>query len=157
MQTRTWLRLAMAGSLTCALAAGAETPTTAAPETSREGAVASPTEAAATAASPNATTDAVVVVRDPETGALRAPTATEAAALRLGMDPLAESDAGLTPTFRAGGGRSLVLGDRFMTTSVLNRVAPGADDKTCADDPKAVENALATAPAEASEVDRDDQ
>lgn len=160
MQKRTWLRLAMAGSLTCALAAGAETETTqAAPETTQEGA-AIPAEATEAAPSQEATAtlDGLVVVRDPETGALRAPTAAEAAALRLGMDPLAESDAGLTPTYRADGGMSLVLGDRFLVTSVVHRNAAGALDRhSCADDPQGVERALANEPAPAAEVNRDDQ
>lgn len=95
----------------------------------------------------------LVMVRDAETGELRAPTAEEAAAMELGLDPLSHSDAGLTPIFRDHGGVSVVLDGRFQSTSVLQRDADGQDRHVCSSGPADTVRALEADTEE--EVDHD--
>jgi hypothetical protein len=124
-------------------------------ETSNETSTETPTEAT-TVATPTPQASSLVVVRDPETGAFRAPTAEEAAAMNLDLEPLARSDAGLRQIFRDHGGVSVVLDGRFQNTSVVHRNADGEVTRhTCATAGEATGRTLETGAEE--EVTRDDR
>ena len=79
--------------------------------------------------------DAQRVVRDPETGALRAPTAEEAAALqnltaRRALQ-LRAAPAAPLQKFHASGARGVRLTDEFMSYSVMVRQADGTLAEQC--------------------------
>lgn len=73
--------------------------------------------------------EGMTVVRDPQTGKLRAPTAAEVRALRAGV--LQPSMAPVVPapppksTTRADGTRAINLGERSLVFSVMTRSADG--------------------------------
>jgi len=76
----------------------------------------------------------LMVVRDAETGKLRAPTAEEWQVLATSFDPLNRSDAGLVERHYPDGHVSVVLDGRFQSMTLLRRdAATGEIDPTCTD------------------------
>lgn len=76
----------------------------------------------------------LTVVRDAETGKLRAPTAEEWQVLATSFDPLNRSDAGLVERHYPDGHVSVVLDGRFQSMTLLRRDAvTGEIDPTCTD------------------------
>ncbi len=74
----------------------------------------------------------MVVVRDPQTGELRAPTAAELQALRAAQRPSpAQQPTQSKSVVRPDGTRSLNLGERGMTYTTLTRNADGKLVEQC--------------------------
>lgn len=105
----------------------------------------------------------MVVVRDADTGALRAPTPAEAAALRPRASAPATAAAAPAPKMLVGPGgrRSVQLGERHMVYSVVTRDADGKLAGQClhgahraADAPKGAPNHEADKPEEHSHGNR---
>jgi len=93
----------------------------------------------------------MVVVRDPKTGEMRAPTADELRALRAGQGQAQAQTAPQTlqPTVRPDGTRSLKLGERGIVYTVVQRGADGKLVEHCVNNPAAAGQAgTATAPAQ---------
>lgn len=93
---------------------------------------------AAQATEPAATTEGAAglsVARDADTGALRAPTAAEAAKLQALSARKAAGRVAVAPLARShvGGARSVRLTDEFATYSVAVRKAGGAVGTQCVD------------------------
>jgi hypothetical protein len=98
--------------------------------------------------------DGMVVVRDAQTGKLRAPTPDEAKALAArapaaGLAPARDPGASL----RRDGARGVRLGERTMVYDVVTRGADGRLSSRCVHGEEAAADALApsTAPANAHE------
>lgn len=78
----------------------------------------------------------LVVVRDAETGELRAPTAEEWQALATSFDPLNRSDAGLVERHYPDGRVSVLLEGRFQSMTLFRRdAATGEIDPICTNNP----------------------
>jgi hypothetical protein len=91
--------------------------------------------------------DGMVVVRDPQTGQLRAPTPQEARALRATTPAAAGDDAARTArepsvATRRDGARGVRLGDRTMVYEVVTRGADGTLSTQCVHGDKAAHDAL---------------
>lgn len=93
-----------------------------------------------------ASTHNMTVVRDAETGQLRAPTAAEISALQLRAARTSTLRTGPTATtqqkFHASGARGVRLTDAFMSQSVAVRRADGTVDATCVHTQDAADAAL---------------
>lgn len=77
----------------------------------------------------------LMVVRDAQTGKLRAPTAEEWQVLATSFDPLNRSDAGLVERHYPDGRVSVLLEGRFQSMTLLRRdAATGEIDQTCTSD-----------------------
>ena len=77
----------------------------------------------------------LAVVRDAETGRLRAPTAEEWQSIGSSLDPLNRSDAGLVKRHHPDGRVSVVLQGRFQSTTLVRREpTTGAIAPTCTHD-----------------------
>lgn len=116
-------------------------------------ALASPTAAAQeaqreSAPSPSPSQQGMVVVRDAETGQLRAPTSAEARALHPRTNASAAREAAPAPRIiiGPGGGRSVQLGERQMVYSVVTRDAEGKLAEQCVHGEHAAERAVHGAP-----------
>ncbi|UVW30191.1 post-PEP-CTERM-1 domain-containing protein [Massilia sp. H6] len=86
----------------------------------------------------------MVVVRDPETGQLRAPTPLEARALRPRTSAAAAAAAPPRMVVGPGGRRSVRLGERHMVYSVVTRDANGKLSDRCIHGEHAAGQALTT-------------
>lgn len=90
--------------------------------------------------------DRLVVVRDPETGKLRAPTAADLEALGARASRQAEVRIGAAAAplqkAHASGARGARLTDEFMSYSVVTRAADGRLVKQCVDGAQNVPAAL---------------
>ena len=76
--------------------------------------------------------DGMTVVRDPQTGKLRAPTAAELRAMRGTVEqPSMVAPEPLKSTVRADGSRAIDLGERGMVYSVMKRNADGSLAARC--------------------------
>jgi hypothetical protein len=99
------------------------------------GAAALPSQAAAQQANQPATaqSNAMVVVRDGETGKLRAPTGQELETLRLAAQATAmrATPAATQQKFHANGASGVRLTDEFVSTAVAVRNAKGGVDMQC--------------------------
>ncbi|KFI06482.1 hypothetical protein JN27_16090 [Massilia sp. BSC265] len=86
----------------------------------------------------------MVVVRDADTGELRAPTPDEARALHPRTNASAAGAAAPAPKLVTGPGgrRSVQLGERHMVYSVVTRGADGKLDEQCVHGAHAAEHAL---------------
>lgn len=94
----------------------------------------------------------LVAVRDAETGAMRAPTAAEWEKLKVSIDPLYRSDAGLEEIYYEDGSVGMILGDRYMSMMLVQRGADGKLAPTCTHDAQVATDILtgtSVAPAEA--------
>lgn len=93
-----------------------------------------------------ASTDQMTVVRDAETGQLRAPTTAEIDALQLKAGRNTSLRAGPAATalqkFHRSGARGLRLTDEFMSQSVAVRRADGTLDQNCVHSKDAADAAL---------------
>lgn len=93
-----------------------------------------------------ASVNQMTVVRDAETGKLRAPTAAEIGALQLKAARTTSLRAGPAATtqqkFHSSGARGARLTDAFMSQSVAVRRADGLIDATCVHNQEAAEAAL---------------
>ena len=93
-----------------------------------------------------ASADNMTVVRDAETGKLRAPTAAEISALQLRAEKSTSLRVGGPATtqqkFHATGARGARLTDAFMSQSVAVRRADGSIDAACVHNQEAVDAAL---------------
>lgn len=88
--------------------------------------------------------EGMVVVRDADTGELRAPTAEEARALHPRTNASAAGTAAPAPKMiiGPGGRRSVQLGERHMVYSVVTRGADGKLEEQCVHGAHAAEHAL---------------
>lgn len=92
----------------------------------------------------------MVVVRDPVTGELRAPTPAESRALRL-RNPDMQPDTSSAPVSRrADGSRKAHLGTRRQVSAVLTRDADGKPVMHCVQSEAALDAVLQRAPAAAA-------
>jgi len=82
------------------------------------------------AALPAGAQQGATVVRDKETGQLRAPTPAELKALQA-RNPPPPTLAPPVPRLRADGTRSVTLGERGMVYSVATRKADGSVEQQC--------------------------
>lgn len=98
--------------------------------------------------------DRLVVVRDPETGMLRAPTAAELEAMAARASRQAEVRIGAAAApqqkAHASGARGVRLTDDFMSYAVVTRAADGRLVKQCVDGAQNIPAALDAAPNAAS-------
>lgn len=85
-------------------------------------------EAAQVATTQFGVTQGMVVVKDQESGALRAPTAEEAASFQA---PVQRSKEALPVVRRADGSESMKLDDRYITYSTVERRADGSWSQQC--------------------------
>ena len=88
--------------------------------------------------------EGMVVVRDPQTGRMRAPTADELRALRAKTPAAASLRAGQAPSAvsRPDGARGVRLGERRMVYDVVTRDADGNLTRQCVDGEAGVARAL---------------
>jgi hypothetical protein len=93
------------------------------------------------AATPAAGQQGMVVVRDPQTGALRAPTADEARAL-LGNTAQRKAPAQHVETVGPGGSRKVQLGRSGLVYNVIKRAPDGTLHEQCVDGEHAAHAAL---------------
>lgn len=101
--------------------------------------------------------DGMVVVRDAQTGKLRAPTPDEAKALRA-RTPSASLAPERAPSVvsRPGGARGVRLGERTMVYEVVTRGADGSLSSQCVHGDQAAQDALTRpAPQEHKEHDHE--
>jgi hypothetical protein len=126
------------------------------------GAAALPLQAAAhdqAAATEVVSNDSVVVVRDAETGKLRAPNAAEHAEMQqLKAARAANFRSAPKPTlqrFHPNGARGARLTDEFMSSSVAVLRPDGTLDKQCFDSEEAAQAALQTASVTTSPLKRE--
>lgn len=79
----------------------------------------------------------LTIIRDAETGKLRAPTAEEWQVLAANFDPLNRSDAGLVERHYPDGRVSVLLEGRFQSMTLLRRdAATGEIDPVCTHNPE---------------------
>jgi hypothetical protein len=93
--------------------------------------IAQPADTAAVASS-----DALTVVRDPETGVLRAPTGAEVQAMQLSLKAKTMMQVRVAPAatqqkYHASGARGSRLTDEFMSTAVVVRNPDGSLERQC--------------------------
>ncbi len=120
------------------------------PAAARQAPVLAPVPAPAPAAE-----QGMVVVRDAETGKLRAPTPLEARALQPRMSAAAAAATPPKVVVGPGGRRSVRLGERHMVYSVVTRDSDGKLAEQCVHGPQAADSALAKpAPATKPEEHR---
>lgn len=86
--------------------------------------------------------DGMVVVRDPQTGALRAPTAAEAAALHRQSALQRQAPAQRVESVGPGGSRKVQLGKSALVYSVVTRGADGQLAEQCVNGDAAAHAAL---------------
>ena len=86
--------------------------------------------------------DGMVVVRDAQTGELRAPTAAEAAALHGGASAQRQASAPRVASVGPGGGRKVLLGKSALVYSVATRGADGQLQEQCVNGETAAHAAL---------------
>lgn len=100
----------------------------------------------------------LVMVRDAETGEMRAPTAAEWSKLAVSVDPLFRSDIGLEEMYFEDGTVGVRLGDRFQSMMLTQRSADGQHEPTCTHDAQtAVDVLKGQKVAGKTEEVRDDQ
>ena len=93
----------------------------------------------------------MTVVRDPQTGKLRAPTAAELRAMRSTVQqPSMVAPEPLKSTVRADGSRAIDLGERGMVYSVMTRNADGSLGARCVKGGEAAAHAVDHQPQEAN-------
>ncbi|WP_296943086.1 post-PEP-CTERM-1 domain-containing protein [uncultured Massilia sp.] len=99
--------------------------------------------------------EGMVVVRDPQTGKLRAPTAEEARALRAKTPRDAAIGAARAPQVVAGraGARGVRLGEKSMVYDVVTRDADGKLSSQCVHGAQAAQDALHRPSPDAKEHD----
>ena len=100
----------------------------------------------------------MIVVRDPQTGELRAPTAAESRALAPQGPSASISAKAAAPTAvtHPGGARQVRLGERSLVYSVVTRGADGKLAEHCVQGEKAADKAVhARAPAQQKEPSHD--
>jgi hypothetical protein len=85
----------------------------------------------------------MTVVRDPQTGKLRAPTAAELRALGAVRQPSLEAPHAIQ---RADGTRAITLGERGLVYSVMTRNADGSTARRCIKGSEAATHALEPQP-----------
>lgn len=106
------------------------------------------------AAQTGASGQGVVVVRDAETGQVRAPTAAEMRSLQAPPTAAARSSAARVQSgivAGPGGRRSVQLDERHMVYSVLTRDAGGKHGEQCVKGPDAAQQALSGPATESKE------
>jgi len=88
--------------------------------------------------------EGMVVVRDPQTGRMRAPTADELKALRAQTPASASLRAGQAPraVSRPDGAHGVRLGERHLVYDVVTRAADGTLTRRCVDGEAGVARAL---------------
>lgn len=95
----------------------------------------------------------IIVVRDADTGALRAPTSDEHAAMEADKAARAANfrvaPQATLQRYHASGARGARLTDDFMSTSIARIQADGSIDKQCFDSPGAAQAGMAAASASA--------
>jgi hypothetical protein len=100
--------------------------------------------------------DGMVVVRDPQTGKMRAPTPAELQALRAKTAQagaaLAAAPRAATLAPRSDGSRGVRLGDKTMVYEVVTRGADGKLSSQCVEGADAAQKALANPPAATSDA-----
>lgn len=105
--------------------------------------------------------DAMTVVRDAETGKLRAPTAAEQAALQSQAQARASGNASAMRTapqatqqkFHASGARGARLTDEFVGSAVAVRKPDGGVETQCVDSHGAAKSAVATGHVHANKIE----
>ena len=104
--------------------------------------------------SPTSTADALTVVRDRETGQLRAPTAAEVQNLQRRAEALQAARIGAAPPVaepllrtHASGARSARLTPEFASYSVARKNADGTLDQSCVQGTEAAVKAMSPLPA----------
>lgn len=134
------------GALLLALGTMLASPAMACPDCQAKTAATTPTTAP--------TADALTVVRDRETGALRAPTAAEAANMQRRAEALQAARIGnatpaAEPLLRthAAGARSVRLTAEFASYSVVRKNADGTLDQSCVQGKDAAMQAMSPLPA----------
>lgn len=86
--------------------------------------------------------EGMTVVRDPQTGKLRAPTAAELRAMQSKMPQPSMASPRPQSSVRPDGTRSLNLGDRGMVYSVVTRSPDGKLVRKCIKDGQAASDAV---------------
>lgn len=104
--------------------------------------------------------DGMVVVRDPQTGKMRAPTPAELQALRANAPAgagLAATPRASAPVTRSDGARGVRLGDQTMVYDVVTRGPDGKLSSQCVEGANAAERALVdpAQPTATTEADHD--
>ncbi len=128
-----------------ALSAGAATADESAEEGKQPAIVENEVEQKVEAPGPSGLT----IVRDAETGKLRAPTAEEWRSMASTFDPLNRSDAGLVERHHPDGRVSVVLQGRFQSMTVVRREpTTGKIDPVCTHDAETAGQILNGASAE---------
>lgn len=101
---------------------------------------------AASQPAPAVAADDMTVVRDPETGELRAPTAAEYATMQQAKAAKARfsrvAPQRMVPKFHRSGARGGRLTDEFMTYSIAVRKPDGVIEKQCFESKEAADAAL---------------
>lgn len=87
--------------------------------------------------------DAMVVVRDPQTGEMRKPTAAEMRTLRQQPGAAVRGPAPSAPFTRPNGTHGVQLGERGMVYQVVTRDAQGKLVQQCVEGERAANEALA--------------
>lgn len=99
----------------------------------------------------------MVVVRDAETGQLRAPNAAEWARMSESVDPLYRTDIGLEELHYEDGTVGVRLGDRYQSMMLTRRSADGKLAPTCTHDAQTATDVLTGQPATNAGETRNDQ
>lgn len=99
----------------------------------------------------------MVVVRDPETGKLRAPNAEEWARMSESVDPLYRTDIGLEEMYYEDGTVGVRLGDRYHSMMLARRSAEGRVAPTCTHEAQTAVDVLTGQPATTAGETRNDQ
>ncbi|MFC5459743.1 post-PEP-CTERM-1 domain-containing protein [Massilia niabensis] len=110
---------------------------------------------------PVQSTDSMTVVRDAETGQLRAPTAAEQAALQSQTQARASGNASAMRAapkatqqkFHASGARGARLTDEFVSSAVAVRKPDGSIEMQCSDSHDAAKSAVATGHVHTNKVE----
>lgn len=99
----------------------------------------------------------LVVVRDAQTGQLRAPNAAEWSKISVSLDPLYRTDIGLEETYYEDGTVGVRLGDRYQTMMLARRSADGQLAPSCTHDAQRAADVLTGQPATTAGETRNDQ
>lgn len=99
----------------------------------------------------------MVVVRDAETGQLRAPSAAEWTRMAESVDPLYRTDIGLEELHYEDGTVGVRLGDRYQTMMLTRRSAEGALAPACTHSAQNAVDILTGQPATTAGETRNDQ
>ena len=99
----------------------------------------------------------MVVVRDAETGQLRAPNAAEWSRMAESVDPLYRTDIGLEELYYEDGTVGVRLGDRYQTMMLTRRSAGGSLAPACTHSAQVAVDVLTGQPANTAGETRNDQ